>query len=74
MKELVEIVSETFSIDKNSIKDNLSREHVAEWDSFNHLLLIHEIEKQLGITFTMQEVTSIQDYKRLRELVATKQK
>jgi acyl carrier protein len=71
-KDLQSIVAETLSIDKSIVDENLTRDTRHEWDSFVHLVLISEIEKRLGVTFTVDEVTSIQNYKQLKELVEVK--
>ena len=47
MDSLKQIVSRVLNID--SINENVSRNNTEEWDSFNHLLLISEIEKELGV-------------------------
>jgi acyl carrier protein len=71
-KDLQSIVAETLNIDRSIVDENLARDTRHEWDSFVHLVLISEIEKRLGISFTVDEVTFIQDYKQLKELVAVK--
>jgi acyl carrier protein len=74
MKDLQTIVAETLSIENELVKDSLDRALLHSWDSFNHLVLISEIEKQLEVSFTMDEVVSIQNYLQLRELVEGKLK
>lgn len=71
-KDLQSIVAETLSIDKSIVDENLARDTRHEWDSFVHLVLISEIEKSLGVSFTVDEVTSIQNYKQVKELVTAK--
>jgi acyl carrier protein len=72
MNELEAIVAETLNIEKNEVSEKLTREKRAEWDSFNHLLLIAEIEKRMKITFTLQEVSSIQNYGDLKRIIEAK--
>jgi acyl carrier protein len=72
MTDLLTIVSETLNIAKSLVVDTLARDKTPEWDSFNHLLLIAEIEKRLKVTFTLQEVSSIQTYKDLKSVVDKK--
>ena len=54
------------------IDDDFSRKNNSEWDSFNHLALISEIESQMGIVFSMEEVNQINSYKDLCEIVLKK--
>ncbi len=55
-KSIENIVSRLFNIDIKIINDDLSRDNVKEWDSFNHLLLISEIEKEFDIKLTLKEI------------------
>ena len=72
MKELKKIVVKVLNIDEIEVNDTLTMENAKQWDSFNHLLLISEIEKKLGITFSIQEVEKIKSFKDLREIVSNK--
>jgi acyl carrier protein len=72
MNDLETIVAETLNIKPSRVNDELLRDKSPEWDSFNHLLLISEIEKKLKITFTIQEVSSIQTFDDLKRLVEKK--
>jgi len=72
MKELKKIVAKILSIDEIKVNDALTMKNAEQWDSFNHLLLISEIEKKLGITFSIQEVEKIKSFRDLREIVSSK--
>ena len=72
MKELKKIVAKVLNVDETKVNNNLTMNNAEQWDSFNHLLLISEIEKNLGITFSIQEVEKIKSFKDLREIVSSK--
>jgi len=72
MENLREIMSRVFDIDINTINDELACDNTEEWDSFNHLLLISEIEKEMDIIFTISEVEQIKTFKVLREIISKK--
>ena len=72
MKELKKIVVKVLNIDEIEVNDTLTMENAKQWDSFNHLLLISEIEKEMSITFSIQEVEKIKSFKDLREIVSGK--
>lgn len=74
MENLKRIVAKVLNIDEIKVNDSLTMENAEQWDSFNHLLLISEIEKNLGITFSIQEVEKIKSFKTLREIVLSKSK
>jgi acyl carrier protein len=74
MPNLQTVVAEVFNMPLAEVNDELTRGVLEAWDSFNHLVLISVIEKQLGIQFTLDEVASIQSYKQLKEIVSKKHK
>lgn len=74
MDSLKQIVSRVLNIAINKINEKVSRNNTEEWDSFNHLLLISEIEKELKVKFTMLEVEQIKAFKELQEVVSKKRK
>ena len=74
MEGLKKIVAKVLNLDEIRVNDTLTIGNAEQWDSFNHLLLISEIEKELGITFSIQEVEKIKSFKGLREIVLSKSK
>jgi len=74
MEALKKIVAKVLNVDESKVDDSLTIDHTEQWDSFNHLLLISEIEKNLGIKFSIQEVEKIKSFKDLREIVLSKGK
>ena len=74
MEELKKIVAKVLNVDEIKVNDSLNMGNVEQWDSFNHLLLISEIEKELGIIFSIQEVEKIKSFKDLREIASSKSK
>ena len=73
MDQLREVVAKSFGIPIDSVNDGLSRDTLEAWTSLNHLLLVTDVEEQLGIRLTSDEVLKIRTYKDLREIVSTKQ-
>ena len=61
MNRLQNILEKIFEIPGNTITDDLSPETVPAWDSFNGLLLVSELEREFGVTFTMQEVVNVKN-------------
>jgi acyl carrier protein len=74
MDKLRGIMSRVLNIDVGEINDDISRNDTEQWDSFNHLLLISEIEKEMGVKFTTPEVEEIKTFRDLREAVSRKKK
>ena len=72
MKSFNTIVTEQLKIPEAQIKDELRPEDVPEWDSMNYLLFIAELEKEYGISFTMDEVLSAESLGAVRKIVQSK--
>lgn len=72
MEELKQIFSNITGVDVNDINGDISRDNNELWDSFNHLLIISEIESKLNIKFTMEEVENIHTFSELDNLVQKK--
>jgi len=63
-------MSRVLGIPENKVGDDLTREDTPEWDSFNHLMLVSEIEKEFGVEIPMSEIEHIQSYKDLEKIVS----
>lgn len=74
MKTFNDIVSARFGIPESEIRDDLTGKDVPEWDSMNYLLFIAELEKEFGLSFTMDEVLGVQTLGDLRRLVEARKK
>ena len=72
MDKLNEIVARVFDIPIEQVNDQLERGKLEVWDSLNHLLLINEIENEMAIVFTTEEVLEINTFKDMRILVSKK--
>jgi acyl carrier protein len=59
MTHLRSILAKVLQIDAASITDATSPQTVPTWDSFNALMLVSELESHYGISFTMDEVSSV---------------
>lgn len=59
MKRLKEILSRVLEVEEAEITDAMSPETVENWDSFNGLMLVSELENTFQIKFTMDEVTGV---------------
>ncbi len=74
MKPLIDIVAKVLNIPARKINDRLTRDSAASWDSFNHLVLIAEIERALKIRFSARDVENIRSFKQLKQIVAGKKR
>jgi acyl carrier protein len=56
METLKALIAKVLNVEEKSINDASSPESIPEWDSFNALMLVSEIEKNFGVKFTIDEV------------------
>lgn len=63
MDKVKKILAGILGMDESQVDETVSQSTVESWDSFNHLLIISEIEKQLGIRISIDEVGEIKSYK-----------
>ena len=72
MKPFNTIVAEIFKIGEADVRDEMSSKDIPEWDSMNYLLFIAELEKEYGVSFSMDQVMSAQTLGDLHRVVEEK--
>ncbi|MAV65151.1 MAG: acyl carrier protein [Pelagibacteraceae bacterium TMED124] len=70
--DLLEFVSEVFSVDKNKINLDTMPGDFPEWDSLGHLNLLTSLEEKFNISFDMEETMSIQSINDLKNTLSSK--
>lgn len=61
MQSVEEVIARVLSIDPSTITDRTTPSDVEEWDSFNGLLLVTELEKNFHVTFSLEEVVAVKN-------------
>ena len=69
MKDLKTVVASVLGIPEDKVHSGLTREDTPEWDSFNHLMLVSEIEKEFDVQIPMAEVEKIHSFEDLSRLI-----
>lgn len=64
MKKLEQIMSEILEIPEETI-ETTSMDTTESWDSFNHLLIISEIEKELKISIPFEKISELKTFENL---------
>ena len=59
MTSFTEMGVQVFEDDDIILQENMTAEDIEDWDSLTHIQLIENIEVEFGITFTLQEVTKL---------------
>jgi acyl carrier protein len=71
MEKLRKIVAKALQMPLQEITDDLKRGD-GNWDSFNHLMLIAEVETALGISFSLDEPGRVGSFRDLAAFVGEK--
>ena len=61
MKTVEEIIAHVLNIDSASITDASSPQTIEDWDSFNGLVLVTELEKAFNVSFSLDEVVTVKN-------------
>lgn len=60
MKEkMIALIEEALEMTSGSLKEDAKLEDIPEWDSLKFLMIISDIEEQLGITIPIDEAVDI---------------
>tara|TARA_B100000131_G_C17832647_1_gene498419 strand:+ start:335 stop:574 length:240 start_codon:yes stop_codon:yes gene_type:complete len=70
--QIRKLITSQFKIKKKYVKQNLSANNVAKWDSLGHLSLITTIEKKFKISFTQEEIVKMLDEKNILNVIKKK--
>ena len=58
-QKLYQIISDVMNIPIDSLNDKSGPENIKNWDSFNGLVLIDEIESKFNVKFSLEEIIDI---------------
>jgi len=58
-KKLFNIISRVMEIKSSELTDESSPEDIENWDSYNGLLLVDELESEFNVKFTVEEVFDV---------------
>lgn len=72
IKKLNSIITAIFKVKEGEINEALSPEALPDWDSFNYLMFISEIEKSFGIKFSMDEVVGAKNLGDIKKFLEEK--
>ncbi|MDJ0795272.1 MAG: acyl carrier protein [Calothrix sp. MO_167.B12] len=68
-KQIKEIMSEILEVEEDSITDEFSPEHTEVWDSLNNLKMVTALEENFKISLTMEEINSMVDFARIKNVI-----
>ena len=69
----LQVVFRTFFKNESiHLMETTTTEEIENWDSITHLNLINEIENQLGISFSFEEILKMKNVGELIEIIKSK--
>ena len=71
-EKLTMVFRKIFSDDTIVLKNELTANDVANWDSLSHMLMIGEVEAVFDVKFTLKELNKLVDVKGLIDLIESK--
>ncbi|MBL0181166.1 MAG: acyl carrier protein [Chitinophagaceae bacterium] len=71
-EKLTAIFRTVFNDEGIELRDDLTANEVANWDSLTHMLMIGEVEKEFSIKFKLKELGKLEDVKSLIDLIEHK--
>lgn len=61
MKTVEEVIAKVLQIDRSMITDASSPNDIENWDSFNGLMLVTELEKTFNVSFSLDEIVVVKN-------------
>ncbi|HMU09186.1 MAG TPA: acyl carrier protein [Ferruginibacter sp.] len=72
IEKLTTIFRTVFNDEAIVLRNDLTANDVANWDSLTHMMMIGEVEKDFSIKFKLKELGKLEDVKSLVDLIETK--
>lgn len=72
MDMLKDVFAKVLGLPAEEITEATSPVTCSEWDSFNHLVLVAAIEKEMGVTLTIIDVKKMISFKDAQAIVSSK--
>lgn len=71
-EKIRETVAEILEIEEDQITDDFGPGSTDTWDSLNNLKLITALEENFNISLTMDEISSMVDFAKIKQVVGGK--
>jgi acyl carrier protein len=68
-QQIISILEDIFQVELPSSIDDLTQDELEEWDSFNHLRLVSELEDTFEIALDDEDIPAMTSLKRIEELL-----
>lgn len=72
MEMIRKILAETFSIRESDLTENTEMTEIESWDSLTHMEMISNLESELEIEFTADEIMEMTNVGKIEKIVGEK--
>lgn len=72
MEQVRKILAETFSIRESELLENTEITDIESWDSLTHMEMIANLESELEIEFTADEIMEMTNVGKIEKIVGEK--
>ena len=69
-ERLNEVFRDFFDDDEIELTPETTAEDIEDWDSLNHITLMSAVEEELGVRFTMGQVSGMKNVGEMAEIIA----
>ena len=66
LEKLMLLLSRVLDIEIDTISDQTSPDNTENWDSYNGLMIVSELESTFNVHFTMDEVVAVRNVKDIK--------
>lgn len=70
--KLTEVFRRVFNNDTLELRDDLTANHIDNWDSLSHMILISEIENAFKVKFKLKELNKMRNVGEMINLILEK--
>ena len=72
MEKVRKILAETFSVRESDLTENIEMTDIESWDSLTHMEMIANLESELHIEFTADEIMEMTNVGKIEKMVGEK--
>ena len=69
MATVEQVIGHVFGVSAKDIGDETAPGDIEQWDSFNGLMLVAELEKKFGVEFSVEEIASVKTVGDIKKLL-----
>lgn len=72
MEKIKNILAETFRVKESDLQPETNMKDIDSWDSLTHMEMIANLESELDIEFTADEIMEMTDIAKIEKIVGEK--